>query len=418
MPSTAKLMILSPLHWIESPGRTMQSLAPAFARACRGADNEDMPALAEIKALVKTAAAEAGFELAGVASARAQDLPELEHFPAWVAAGRAGEMEYLKARDEQGRLKRAALEHAAPWARSVIVCAINYNSDRPYSTEVRDPQCGWVARYAWTRRDYHDAVLARLRQVETKLRAACGGDLQTRCYVDTGPVVERVFAKYAGLGWLGKNTCLLNQEQGSWLFLGVILTSLELAPDLPESDHCGTCTACLDACPTGALIAPYEMDSRRCISYLTIEKRGSMPEEWRAEIGHHVFGCDICQDVCPWNARERAAPAPLGRAPELAPRPELVHPRLQWLAEMGEEEFRSVFRGSPLKRARRSGLRRNAVVAMGNSGDARFLPLLRKLAGDEDAVVAEHARWARARLEKTAPRGATFSPWGDSSRKG
>jgi epoxyqueuosine reductase len=307
----------------------------------------------------------------------------------------------MKARDEQGRLKRAALEHVAPWARSVVVCAINYNTAAPYSTEVEDSRRGWVARYAWSREEYHDAVLRRLRRVEARLREVCGHpEMQTRCYVDTGPVVERAFAKYAGVGWLGKNTCILSQEQGSWLFLGVMLTSLDLAPSLPETDHCGTCTACIDACPTNALVAPYELDARRCISYLTIEKRGSIPEELRAPMGAHVFGCDICQDACPWNSRERTSPAPLTRAPEFEPRPELVHPELEWLAGMSEEEFRASFRGSPLKRAKRSGLRRNAVVAMGNSGDASFVPQLRRLCEDDDPIVAEHARWALARLKK------------------
>ena len=217
--------------------------------------------------------------------------------------------------------------------------------------------------------------------------------LTTRSYVDTGPIVERVFAKYAGVGWIGKNTCIINQKKGSWLFLGVILTSLELAPDLPAPDRCGTCTRCIEACPTDAILAPYQLDSNKCIAYLTIEKRGSIPEDLRAGMGRHVFGCDICQDVCPWNRK-----APASTAPEFESRPGLVNPALAWLAEMSAEEFRETFRGSPIRRAKRSGLRRNAAIAMGNSGNREFLPLLDKLAADEDQTVSESAQWAKQRL--------------------
>jgi epoxyqueuosine reductase len=351
---------------------------------------------ADITALVTKAATDAGFDLAGVAPVG--DAPELEYFPHWIAAGHGGEMKYLEARDEQGRLKRASLAHAAPWARSVVVCAINYNTAQPYSTQLPDTTRGWISRYAWGQQDYHDAVMPRLRQVEAALKNACGSDdLITRCYVDTGPIVERVVAKYAGVGWIGKNTCIINQKMGSWMFLGVILTSLELSHEvsLPAPDRCGTCTRCIDACPTDALIAPYQLDSNKCISYLTIEKRGALPDDddLRSEMGRHVFGCDICQDVCPWNRK-----APVTNAGEFQPRAELVNPALEWLAEMSAEEFSRTFRGSPVRRAKRAGVRRNAVVAMGNSGDRKFLPLLGKLAADEDEVVAESAAWARRRL--------------------
>src|SRR6202035_408132 len=246
---------------------------------------------AEITVVVTQAARDAGFDVVGIAPVH--DTPELEYFPRWIAEGHAGEMKYLEARDEQGRMKRASLAHAAPWARSIVVCAINYNTSQPYSTQAPDSGRGWISRYAWGRQDYHDSVMRRLRKVEEALYRACGDHsrglilksatetppgtsqttpaVQTRCYVDTGPIVERVFAKYAGVGWIGKNTCILNQKVGSWLFLGVILTSLELEPDLPAPDRCGTCTRCIDACPTDALIAPYQLDSNRCISYLTIE---------------------------------------------------------------------------------------------------------------------------------------------------
>jgi epoxyqueuosine reductase len=353
---------------------------------------------ADIRATVTQAATEAGFDLVGVAPV--DDVPELAYFPRWIAEGHGGEMKYLEARDEQGRLKRASLAHAAPWARSVVVCAINYNTAQPLSTQEPEEARGWISRYAWGEQDYHDSVMPRLRRVETVLRAAAGtDDLITRCYVDTGPIVERVAAKYAGIGWIGKNTCLINQKVGSWFFLGVLLTSLDLEPDLPAPDRCGSCTRCIQACPTDALIAPYQLDSNKCIAYLTIEKRGALPEddELRSGMGRHVFGCDICQDVCPWNRK-----APATHAAEFQARPGFVNPALDWLAEMGMEEFNRSFRGSPVRRAKRSGLRRNAVIAMGNSGDRKFLSLLDKLAADEDEVVAESAAWAIRKLADQA----------------
>ena len=349
--------------------------------------------------LVKRAAEAAGFDLSGIAPAG--HAPDLDHFPAWIAAGRAGEMKYMESRDERGDLKRASLARVAPWARSVVVCAMNYNTAQPYSTEFHNASRGWISRYAWGHEDYHQAVLRRLRKVEDALRQAAesltpaerSSEIVTRSYVDTGPIVERVFAKHAGVGWIGKNTCIINQQKGSWLFLGVILTSLELKPDVPAPDRCGTCTRCIQSCPTDALIAPYQLDSNKCISYLTIEKRGEIPEELRAGLGRHIFGCDICQDVCPWNRKASAT-----SAPEFAPRSELVNPALDWLAEISEEEFRRTFHGSPIRRAKRSGLRRNAVIAAGNSGDRKFLPMLEKLVDDPDETVAKSARWALQRI--------------------
>lgn len=343
---------------------------------------------------IKRAAAECGFDLAGIAPVDPSAMPELAQYAHWIDAGHAGEMDYLKSRDDHGRLRREALAHAAPWARSVLVCALNYNTAHPYSTECSGPEHGWISRYAWGAADYHDVLLPRLRRLEEKVRAVAGADIQMRSYVDTGPLVERVYAKYAGIGWIGKNTCILNQRLGSWLFLGVVLTSLELAPDLPPTDRCGSCTRCLDVCPTDAFVGPYQLDASRCISYLTIEKRGDMPNDLRAGVGRHVFGCDLCQDVCPWNRR-----APATAAPEFQPRDNLVNPALEWLAGVSEEEFRQNFRSSPVKRAKRTGLRRNAVIAMGNSGDRRFVPQLCRLAEDPDPVVAEHARWALQRLQ-------------------
>ena len=344
---------------------------------------------------IKRLAAEAGFDLAGIAGVA--DKAEHHFFPQWIADGRAGEMRYLEARNETGELKRASLSNVAPWARSVVVCALNYNTGEPYSTHAGATTQGWISRYAWSQHDYHEVVLGKLRALEVGLLGICEQQKmpapRTWCYVDTGPVIERIFAQYAGIGWIGKNTCILNEHLGSWLFLGIMLTSLALTPDLPPPDRCGSCTRCLDACPTDAFPAPYQLDATRCISYLTIEKRGTIPEELRFGMGRQVFGCDICQDVCPWN-RE----APLTKTPELQPRAALVNPDLGWLAGLSAEEFREVFRGSPVKRARFTGLRRNVAIALGNSDEERFLPVLEELSRDEDETVAEHARWALRRL--------------------
>jgi epoxyqueuosine reductase len=357
--------------------------------------------LPDLSTRIKQFASDAGFDLCGIAPVR--DFAELQAFPAWIADGQHGEMNYLASRDEAGELKRASLARVAPWARSVIVCAINYNTAHPYSTQAQlNPENvnrGWISRYAWAREDYHDSVLRRLLLVENKLPEfldSADDSLQLRSYVDTGPLIERIYAKYAGIGWIGKNTCIINQKIGSWLFLGVILTSLDFtraAFDLPAADRCGTCTRCITACPTQAITAPGELDARLCISYLTIEKRGNLPEELRSLMGRHVFGCDICQDVCPWNRK-----APTTTATEFEARDGLVNPALDWLAEMQPKEFQEVFRGSPIKRAKLTGLRRNAVIAMGNSGDQKFAPTLKKLSEDPDPVVAEHARWAAVRL--------------------
>jgi epoxyqueuosine reductase len=352
--------------------------------------------LPDLPSRIKEFARDVGFDLCGIAPVRA--FGELESFPAWIAAGQHGEMKYMESRDQAGELKRASLARVAPWARSVIVCAINYNTAHPYSTQTGDASQGWISRYAWSREDYHDAVLRRLRQLDASIRKDLTSRTPTtnptfRSYVDTGPLVERVYAKHAGVGWIGKNTCILNQKLGSWLFLGVILTSLEIEADLPAPDRCGRCTRCLDACPTHAFLAPGQLDARLCISYLTIEKRGDIPEELRSDMGRHVLGCDICQDVCPWNRK-----APVTAAEEFQPREGLVNPALDWLAEMQPEEFRTVFRGSGIRRTKLSGLRRNAVVAMGNSGNARFLPTLKRLAEDPDPVLAKHARWALAKF--------------------
>lgn len=360
----------------------------------------------------------AGFDSAGVAAvdvaeSDAGDQVDAERFAAWVAAGRAGEMDYLKRRDEQGVLLRSAVQVAMPWARSVIVCALNYNASGPLSIDSAPPDTGWIARYAWSGSaartetnaaaepdelvptDYHDQLLGRLRRIESALheRFAC----ETRCYVDTGPLVERAIAVKAGIGWIGKNTCVINQELGSWLLLGVIVTSLPVAVgvELPiAADRCGSCTRCIDACPTDALVAPHEMDASRCIAYLTIEKKGAVPEELRGPMGRQVFGCDICQDVCPWNRR-----APVSANEDMLARPQMVNPALDWLAGMDAAEFKRWFAGSPVERTRRKRLQRNVAIAMGNSGERRFAAQLDVWAEAEDPVLAETAKWATTRIK-------------------
>lgn len=337
-----------------------------------------------LTARAKTLAREVGFDLVGVAAP--DPPPELAHFARWLSLGRAGEMAYLTGQAD----RRSDLRVAFPWARSVLAVGLQYDTPHPYSTESAGQ--GWIARYAWGD-DYHDVLKALLETLVARL-ASEAGPFQSRAYVDTGPIVERAYAAAAGLGAWGKNTCLLHPDHGSWFFLGEAVTDLPLVPDGPRPDMCGSCTACLDACPTGALPAPFELDATRCISYLTIEVKGDIPEDRRAGVGRHVFGCDICQDVCPWNRKRRHH----GRA-AFEPREGLVAPELERLAELSDEGFREVFRRSPVKRAKRRGLLRNVAVALGNSGDPAKRPVLERLAADEDPLVREHALWALRALD-------------------
>ena len=365
----------------------------------------------ELVAWTRECALTAGFDFAGVAPAPSADDPQgadtAQRFSAWVDDGRAGEMEYLKRRDEQGDLLRLSARVALPWARSVIVCAFNYNAAGPLSVDSASAHQGWIARYTWNGRpdgtpiDYHDDLMNRLRQVEAALQARV--PCQAKCYVDTGPLLERDFAARAGVGWIGKNTCVLNQEKGSWLLLGIIVTSLDMESSVPvlAPDRCGSCTRCIDACPTNALIAPRQMDATRCISYLTIEKKGTIAEELRSLMGRQVFGCDICQDVCPWNRR-----APVAEKHGLQTRSELINPALDWLASLDQPSFKRSFAGSPLERTKRHRLHRNVAIAMGNSGEKRFLPRLREWIADADPVLAEAAAWAIRKLEAGSTSGS------------
>ncbi len=381
-----------------------------------------------ITARIAEQARKIGFDLCGVA--RADECGDPARLAEWLARGYAGEMHYLR------DARRLTAHDAMPGACSVIVCAMNYNTERPYSqtalgnavkntdgdggakNEHRAPR-GWISRYAWGD-EYHDVLKARLEELLSWLRGETDLEFQARAYVDTGPVLERLAAKHAGLGWQAKNTCLINQKLGSWLFLGVILTDLDLTPSIEDDakssrDLCGSCTRCIDACPTHAFIEPYVMDAQRCISYLTIELRGAIPEELRPAMGSMVFGCDICQDVCPWNRKAPATmltqflPREIGNGSHDTPkfssdaigRKSLFLPELEWLLTLSEDEFRRVFRGSPVKRAKWRGMLRNACVALGNSeiqpenaAYARVIQRLETLAAGPDAMIAEHAAWA------------------------
>ena len=369
---------------------------------------------AELDGWIRERAVEAGFDAAGVAPVSAPESEEsrldAERFTAWVRAGRAGEMEYLQRREEHGVLLRSSVQVAMPWARSVIVCALNYNAAGPRSIEDAPSDAGWIARYAWSGRgddavsgalvptDYHDELLRRLRQVESDLKGRL--PCETRCYVDTGPLVERTAAAKAGIGWIGKNTCVINQSLGSWLLLGVIVTSLPVSANAmlnEAADRCGNCTRCIDACPTDALVAPREMDASRCIAYLTIEKKGVILPELREPMGRQVFGCDICQDVCPWNRR-----APIALKQGMMARAEMINPALDWLAEMDAPAFQRWFAGSPVERTRRKRLQRNVAIAMGNSKEKKFLPRLKRWSAGDDPVLAESAQWAMEQIVRTA----------------
>jgi epoxyqueuosine reductase len=297
-----------------------------------------------------------GFDLCGVAPADA--LPEAGRIREWLARGYAGDMGYLpRTAHLRGDARRVLAS-----ARSVVVTGTVYNADRPYSVEVADPTRAHVSRYAWGD-DYHDVVGGRLERLLEWMRAENGTPFEARAFVDTGPVHERAHAERAGLGWIGKHGCLINPDLGSWLFLSAIACSLALAPDEPVLDRCGTCTRCVEACPTGAIVEPRVLDARRCLSYLTIELRRDIPEPFRAAVGTRVFGCDICQDVCPWNQSAARSDDPAWQ-----PRPGLDRPFVRDLWAMSDDELADLTRGSAMSRAGVRGLRRNLAVALQNSG--------------------------------------------------
>jgi len=378
------------------------------------------------KERILEAAQRLGFDLCGIAPAALPD-EDRQQYLQWVGNGFHGEMKYMERRE------REDIQLLLPGARSVVAAGMVYNGPQPLSVDCLDPERGWIARYGWGE-DYHQVLQERLERLLDEVRGMVGLEFgakgfEAKIYVDTGPVLERALAQAAGLGWIAKNTCLIHPKAGSWFLLGEILTTLDLEADHTQEDLCGSCARCMEACPTGAIVEPYVLDATKCISYFTIELKGSIPEEHRAGMGRHVFGCDICQDVCPWNRK-----APVSGLAAFQPRPlatsqdsrgakrhpyvvseaqstesvaedgsaTTCNPPLEVLANMTEEEFRESFRGSPVKRAKYRGLLRNAAVAMGNSGLEKFRPALEKLAQHEDPVVQEHAAWALGRLGKAA----------------
>jgi epoxyqueuosine reductase len=335
---------------------------------------------------IKARAAELGFDLCGIAAAA--DFKELAFLREWLDRGYAGEMAYLARSAE----RRADVRAVLPSAASVISLGTIYNTDRPYSTEIAGRSTALIARYAWGE-DYHEVIQGRMDALLAWMREHAGGELEARAYVDTGPVQERVYAQYAGLGWIGKNTCVINPELGSWLFLSEIITSLRLEPDTPALDQCGTCTLCLDSCPTGAIVAPYTVDATRCLSYLTIELKGGIPIDQRESLGTHAYGCDVCQEVCPWNAQPAGADAP--DSPWL-PRAAFDGRSLAELWRTPDADLRASLKKSAMTRAGVRRLRRNIATCAGASGDANALAALRDVREPtcDDPMVAEHIHWA------------------------
>ena len=342
---------------------------------------------------IKAHAAYLGFDLSGVTTA--EPPRHGEYYAKWIEQGMAGEMAYLGRQIE----KRQDPEQILPNARSLVVVAMNYRCPDPdtvpggapgdtHRGTPGDTHRGRIARYA-RGDDYHDVMKEKLQALLGFIREKAGSPVEGRVYVDTGPVLEREFAVRAGLGWFGKHTNLIHKRVGSWLLIGEILLDIDLDPDRPAADHCGTCTRCIEACPTEAIVEPYVVDSRRCISYHTIELKGAIPLEYRAAMGDRVFGCDDCQDVCPWNRR-----APETGHSAFVSRPWNETPGLIEMLGLTPEAFRTRFRGSPVKRTKRRGLLRNAAVALGNTKDPEAIPALADSLGDDEPLVRGHAAWA------------------------
>jgi epoxyqueuosine reductase len=344
---------------------------------------------------VKQIALDCGFDLAGIVPATS--CPDYERYREWTERGHAGEMTYLT--DRRGAIRNDP-RLLLPSAKSILCVGKLYNSPYPYSTEFSDIERAWISRYAWGD-DYHGVLRAGLEEVAHRLTCEASLLLEWKICVDTAPLLERSYARLAGLGWIGRNTCLINEQRGSWFFLGELLLSVDLEADQPPPDRCGTCRRCIDACPTQALIpAPdgsWTLDSRLCISYLTIEKRGAISDAYHSAIANNVFGCDICQDVCPWNRK-----APVTGNPAFQPR--AAAPPLERMANLSEEEFRNLFRSTPLWRTKYRGFLRNIAIAIGNSGNREYVGTLSRLAAHVDEGVSFAARLALDRLqEKSRP---------------
>jgi epoxyqueuosine reductase len=339
-----------------------------------------------------------GFDRVGVAPAR--PVPHLDAYRAWLARGYHGEMGYVARPDRVARREDPA--RIVPRVGAIVCVGLNYYPGALPPELTDDPSRGLISNYAWGV-DYHDLMMVRLEELAAFIHDVVGTEagrqVRARAYVDTGPVLERACAAQAGLGFIGKNTCLIDPRMGSWLFLGEILLDVELEPTTKTMDvSCGTCRRCLDACPTGALVAPYVLDARRCISYLTIELKGPIPHELRPLMGRWIYGCDVCQSVCPWQRFARPTREPSFRAST----PDRGAPSLLEVMEMGEEAFRQRYRGTPIYRIGRGRLLRNAAVALGNWGDERGVPVLRKALADPEPLVREHAAWALERMGEMA----------------
>ncbi len=334
---------------------------------------------------VKEEAQRLGFELVGISPVKLP--PHEESFAEWLRQGFSGQLEYMKRTEE---LRRNP-QRLVPWAVSIVSVGMNYNT--PFSRPAASPEPkGWISRYAWGD-DYHHLIKDKLESLLDCIRRICNSPVEGKAFVDSGPVLEREFAGIAGIGWIGKNTHLISPQNGSWFFLGELFLSIALAYDRPIRDRCGKCDLCLKACPTGAFVGPYVLDARRCISYLTIELKGFVPLYLRPLIGNHIFGCDICQEICPYNVKARPTTE---RA--YAPREGLHAPDLIPLLSLDEEEFRRRFRGSPILRAKRKGLLRNVAVALGNARSHEALPALIRALDDEETLVRGHVAWALGQI--------------------
>jgi epoxyqueuosine reductase len=349
------------------------------------------PALSatSLSSQIKQASQQLGFELVGISPVK--PTPNEQSFAQWLREGLSGELDYMKRTEP---LRRDP-QQLVPWAMSVISVGLNY-----YKPPARPPMSsetiGWISRYAWGD-DYHDLMKSKLQRLLERVNEIADAPVQGRAFVDSGPVMERDFAGVAGLGWIGKNTQLISPAKGSWFFLGELFVDLALVYDRPMRDRCGQCDLCLKACPTNAFVGPYVLDARRCISYLTIELKGFMPRHLRPLVGNHIFGCDICQEVCPYNVKAReTAEAAFG------PRPGLYAPQLIPLLALTVDEFRQRFRGSPILRAKRRGFLRNVAVALGNIGSVEAVSALIHALNDEEPLVRGHVAWALGQIGTAA----------------
>jgi epoxyqueuosine reductase len=334
---------------------------------------------------IKEAAQRLGFDLVGISPVRL--APHEQSFAQWLREGLAGNLDYMQRTESLRRDPRELV----PWAVSIISVGMNYYSGYPRPVDSSEPR-GWISRYAWGD-DYHHVMKGKLEALLESIGQFRDGNIQGKAFVDSGPVLERDFAGIAGLGWIGKNTHLISPKKGSWFFLGELFVDLPLAYDRPIRDRCGRCDLCLKACPTGAFVGPYVLDARRCISYLTIELKDWMPRSLRPLVGNHIFGCDICQEVCPYNGKA----LPTGEM-AFQPRPGLHAPELIAFLSLSEAEFRQRFRASPILRAKRRGFLRNVAVALGNLKSLDAVPALIRSLDDEEPLVRGHVAWALGQI--------------------